>query len=69
MKNVILDKLIEQWMNDDSFRTEFRANPEAAALKRGIALDAATLCAVQTLGGSGRTLEPRISMENPSNGC
>jgi hypothetical protein len=70
MKNAILDKLVEEWMSSDSFRSEFRANPEAAAHKRGILLDAETLAVVQTLGSSSaHSLEPRINMDPPTNGC
>jgi hypothetical protein len=69
MKNAILDKLVEQWMSDDSFRSELRANPAAATQKHGIALDAATLAVVQTLGASAKSLEPRINMDPPTNGC
>jgi hypothetical protein len=37
------DRLVEQWLNDDEFRAEVRANPRAAAKILGIALDAEAL--------------------------
>jgi putative modified peptide len=65
-----LDTLVEKWMNDASFRAEFRDNPLAAAQKHGITLDAETLSVVQNLGAtSAQKLAPRINMDGPNNGC
>jgi putative modified peptide len=70
MGNRILDTLVEKWMTDESFRNEFRDNPQAAAQKHGIVLDAETLSVVQNLRAtSAQKLAPRINMDQPTGGC
>ena len=34
-----MEKLIDQWMNDESFRTELRRDPEGAVRARNIELN------------------------------
>jgi hypothetical protein len=70
MKTKSVDQLVEQFLNDASFRTEFRSNPRAAAASRGIAVDDQLLSVVQSLSTTGaNALESRISMLEPTNGC
>jgi hypothetical protein len=69
MKNA-LDTLVTVWMSNDSFRAEFRSNPEAAAKNHGIELDAEMLAVAQSIQSIGAPdLEARISMDQPTGGC
>jgi hypothetical protein len=65
-----LEKLVEIWTSDVSFRAEFRRNPQAAAKSRGIELDAETLAVARSIQAMGAAeLETRINMDGPNNGC
>jgi hypothetical protein len=68
MKKNTMDALVRLWTSDASFREELRSNPQGAAARRGIDVDARTLAALDSLCQAG-ALEPRISPLNPTNQC
>jgi hypothetical protein len=70
MKSKFMDQFVEHYVNDAAFRAELRSNPRAAVASRGITLDDDMLSDLESAGitGSG-SLEPRISMIDPTNQC
>ena len=63
MSQEALEEIMDRWMNDPSFRSEFSADPEGTAEQEGLSLTAEELESLKAMVGDapGEELEPRIS--------